>query len=44
MFGVSWQVVPSILSKLMADSERAPRVIAAFMKMQKFDIAGLENA
>ena len=44
MFGVSWQVVPSILSKLMADPERATKVIAAFMKMQKFDIKGLEDA
>jgi predicted 3-demethylubiquinone-9 3-methyltransferase (glyoxalase superfamily) len=43
-FGLSWQIVPSILGKLMADPERAPRVIAAFMQMSKFDIAGLENA
>ncbi len=43
-FGVSWQVVPAVLSKLMADPERAPRVVAAFMKMQKFEIAVLENA
>ena len=43
-FGMSWQVVPSVLSKLMSDPERAPRVIAAFMQMSKFDIATLENA
>jgi predicted 3-demethylubiquinone-9 3-methyltransferase (glyoxalase superfamily) len=43
-FGVSWQVVPAILGKLMADPQRAPRVIAAFMQMSKFDIAALENA
>jgi predicted 3-demethylubiquinone-9 3-methyltransferase (glyoxalase superfamily) len=43
-FGVSWQVVPTILGKLMADPQRAPRVIAAFMQMSKFDISGLENA
>lgn len=43
-FGLSWQIVPSILGKLMADQERAPRVIAAFMQMSKFDIATLENA
>ena len=43
-FGVSWQVVPAVLPKLMADPERAPRVVAAFRKMQKFEIALLENA
>lgn len=43
-FGVSWQIVPSILSKLMSDSEKAPRVIQAFLKMKKFDIETLLNA
>lgn len=37
-FGVSWQVVPAILGQLMADSEKAPRVMYAFMQMTKFDI------
>lgn len=43
-FGVSWQIVPALLSKLMTDSERAPRVTQAFLKMQKFDIEALVNA
>lgn len=43
-FGVSWQIVPSILGKLMSDPEKAPRVMAAFMKMSKFIIKDLENA
>ena len=43
-FGVSWQVVPSILGKLMSDPERSQRVMQAFMQMKKFDIAGLQNA
>jgi predicted 3-demethylubiquinone-9 3-methyltransferase (glyoxalase superfamily) len=43
-FGMSWQIVPSVLQKLMADPEKAPRVIEAFMQMTKFDIAALENA
>ncbi len=43
-FGVSWQIVPEILSKLMKDPEKRPRVIEAFMKMKKFDIEGLINA
>lgn len=43
-FGVSWQVVPSVLGALMSDPERAPRVVDAFMKMSKFNIEALENA
>ncbi|MEP7373221.1 MAG: VOC family protein [Chitinophagaceae bacterium] len=43
-FGISWQIVPAILGKLMSDPERAPRVMNAFMKMSKFDIQQLENA
>lgn len=43
-FGVSWQVVPTILGNLMADPERSARVIQAFMQMKKFDIAKLLNA
>jgi predicted 3-demethylubiquinone-9 3-methyltransferase (glyoxalase superfamily) len=43
-FGVSWQIVPSILHKLMADPEKAPRVIEAFMKMSKFNIKTLIDA
>ncbi|KQS30997.1 VOC family protein [Dyadobacter sp. Leaf189] len=43
-FGMSWQIVPTVLSKLMSDPEKAPRVIEAFMQMSKFDIATLENA
>ena len=43
-FGVSWQVVPAVLHQLMADAERAPRVMEAFMKMSKFDIKTLLDA
>jgi predicted 3-demethylubiquinone-9 3-methyltransferase (glyoxalase superfamily) len=43
-FGVSWQIVPTVLGKLMTDPEKAPRVMQAFMKMKKFDIATLMNA
>ncbi len=43
-FGISWQIVPDILSELMNDEERAPRVIQAFMKMTKLDIKALESA
>jgi predicted 3-demethylubiquinone-9 3-methyltransferase (glyoxalase superfamily) len=43
-FGVSWQVVPKVLGKLMTDPERSQRVVAAFMQMKKFDIEKLINA
>lgn len=43
-FGVSWQIVPTILEELMSDPERAPRVVDAFMKMVKFDIEALKRA
>jgi len=43
-YGFSWQIVPRVLHQLMADPEKAPRVIAAFMKMKKFDIQALLDA
>lgn len=43
-FGVSWQIIPSILGSLMSDPEKGPRVVQAFMKMKKFDIETLVNA
>ena len=43
-FGVSWQIVPAVLHKLMTDPERAPRVIDAFMKMTTFNIEELISA
>ena len=43
-FGLSWQVVPVILSELMSDPHKGPHVAKAFMKMKKFDIETLKNA
>lgn len=43
-YGVSWQIVPAILGKLMSDPEKAPRVTHAFLQMKKFDIEKLVNA
>ncbi len=43
-YGVSWQIVPSILPELMNDPARAAKVTQAFLKMKKFDIATLLNA
>lgn len=45
-YGITWQVTPEILLKLMADPdpEKAKRVAAAMLKMTKIDIAALEKA
>ena len=45
-FGVSWQVVPTILPELIGDpnSEKSQRAMAAMMEMKKLDIAELERA
>ena len=43
-FGVSWQIIPAILGKLMSDPIKSPKVMQAFLKMKKFDIAALEKA
>lgn len=45
-FGLSWQIVPSILSELVGDpdSEKSQRAMAALMEMKKLDIAALKKA
>jgi predicted 3-demethylubiquinone-9 3-methyltransferase (glyoxalase superfamily) len=45
-FKLSWQIVPSIIPQLMSsgDAARSGRVMNAFMKMKKFDIAALQRA
>ena len=45
-WGLSWQIVPSVLGTLMGgpDRARAKRVAEAMLKMVKFDIAGLHRA
>jgi len=44
-FGLSWQIVPSILPKLLGgDQAQTDRVMAAVVQMVKFDIAAMEKA
>jgi predicted 3-demethylubiquinone-9 3-methyltransferase (glyoxalase superfamily) len=45
-FGLSWQVVPVVLGRMMADTEgvKAERVTRAMLEMAKLDIAALERA
>jgi predicted 3-demethylubiquinone-9 3-methyltransferase (glyoxalase superfamily) len=45
-FGLSWQVVPSMLAKMLSGGspEQSERVTKAFLQMKKFDIAALDRA
>jgi predicted 3-demethylubiquinone-9 3-methyltransferase (glyoxalase superfamily) len=45
-FGLSWQVVPSVLYELVTDPdpERAQRAMQAMLGMSKLDVAELERA
>ena len=45
-FGLSWQIIPSILPTLLQDPDRekAGRVMTAMLAMAKIDIAALERA
>ncbi len=45
-YGLSWQIVPTVLGKMLGDKSEArrARVTEAFLKMKKFDIAELERA
>ena len=43
-FGVSWQIVPTVLAELMSDPAKSQKVVAAFLKMTKFEIEKLLNA
>lgn len=45
-FGVSWQVVPTVLPRLLGgpDSDRVARVTKAFLQIKKFGIADLQRA
>jgi predicted 3-demethylubiquinone-9 3-methyltransferase (glyoxalase superfamily) len=45
-FGVSWQIVPRVLTELISDPDRekSQRVMAAMLKMKKIEIDALERA
>jgi predicted 3-demethylubiquinone-9 3-methyltransferase (glyoxalase superfamily) len=45
-FGLSWQIVPTVLGELMGDPDpvKAQRVMQAMLKMFKLDIAALQQA
>ena len=43
-FGMSWQIVPTVIGKLMSDPVKGPRVMLVLQKMKKLNIQELENA
>ena len=45
-YGISWQIIPSALGKLLQDkdAEKAKRVMQAMLQMDKIDIEGLKQA
>jgi predicted 3-demethylubiquinone-9 3-methyltransferase (glyoxalase superfamily) len=45
-YGVSWQIVPTVLGELMNDPDpvKAQRVMKAMLQMDKIDIEGLKRA
>ena len=45
-YGLSWQIIPTILGKLLGDKDpgRANRAMQAMLQMKKIDIAKLQQA
>lgn len=44
-FGLSWQIVPSVLPQLLKDAgDRAGKIMGAVMQMKKFDLEALKRA
>lgn len=45
-YGVSWQIVPNVLGKMLQDksSKKSENVMQALLQMTKIDIAGLRRA
>ena len=45
-YGVSWQIIPSALGKMLQDKDRekSTRVMKAMLQMKKIDIEGLTRA
>jgi predicted 3-demethylubiquinone-9 3-methyltransferase (glyoxalase superfamily) len=43
-FGVSWQIVPTVLGDLMSDPAKAERAMKTMLSMTKLDLAALKKA
>jgi len=43
-YGVSWQIVPKVLSEMLQDAQKSEKVMKALLQMKKIDIEGLKQA
>jgi predicted 3-demethylubiquinone-9 3-methyltransferase (glyoxalase superfamily) len=43
-FGLSWQIVPANIEKMLQDQDKTERVMAAVLEMKKIDLAELQKA
>jgi predicted 3-demethylubiquinone-9 3-methyltransferase (glyoxalase superfamily) len=43
-FGVSWQIIPTMLNKIMSDPAKAGKAAQAFMSMRKLNIEQIVQA
>jgi predicted 3-demethylubiquinone-9 3-methyltransferase (glyoxalase superfamily) len=45
-YGVSWQIIPSVLGKMLQDKDagKSKNVMNAMLQMNKIDIKGLQQA
>jgi predicted 3-demethylubiquinone-9 3-methyltransferase (glyoxalase superfamily) len=43
-FGLSWQVIPTVLPQLLMDESSGQRVMKSMLQMRKIDLAALKRA
>ena len=43
-YGLSWQIVPTVLGEMLKDADKSQRVMKALLQMDKIDIQGLKQA
>jgi predicted 3-demethylubiquinone-9 3-methyltransferase (glyoxalase superfamily) len=43
-YGISWQIIPTVLGELMSNPEKGQRVMQVVMQSKKFEIEKLKNA
>jgi predicted 3-demethylubiquinone-9 3-methyltransferase (glyoxalase superfamily) len=43
-YGVSWQIVPTVIGEMMSDPVKSERVMKALLQMTRIDMAGLKKA
>ncbi len=43
-FGLTWQIIPSVLPKMLLDAQRGEAVMSVMMEMAKLDLQKLQDA